>query len=128
MSVLDELPEDYLEIHAIVESAVKAALSAAKPGVMAKDVDAAARNVIKEAGYGEYFVHRLGHGLGIDIHEQPYITATSEVILDEGMVFSIEPGIYIPGKFGVRLEEIVILRANGPEILSELTRELKMLN
>ena len=128
MSVLGELPEDYLEIHAIVESAVKAALSAAKPGVMAKDVDAAARNVIKEAGYGEYFVHRLGHGLGIDIHEQPYITATSEVILDEGMVFSIEPGIYIPGKFGVRLEEIVILRANGPEILSELTRELKMLN
>jgi Xaa-Pro aminopeptidase len=127
MSVLGELPEDYLEIHAIVESAVKAALSAAKPGVMAKDVDAAARNVIKEAGYGEYFVHRLGHGLGIDIHEQPYITATSEVILDEGMVFSIEPGIYLPGRFGVRLEEIVILRANGPEILSELTRELKIL-
>jgi Xaa-Pro aminopeptidase len=94
---------------------------------MAKDVDAAARNVIKEAGYGEYFVHRLGHGLGIDIHEQPYITATSEVILDEGMVFSIEPGIYLPGRFGVRLEEIVILRANGPEILSELTRELKIL-
>ncbi len=127
MSVLGEPPEGYLEIHAIVERAVQAALSAARPGVMAKDVDAAARNVITEAGYGEFFVHRTGHGLGIDIHEPPYITATSEVELDEGMVFSIEPGIYLQGRFGVRLEEIVILRANGPEILSELTRKLNII-
>ena len=126
MSVLGEPPEGYLEIHAIVERAVQAAMSAAKPGVMAKDVDAAARGVIAEAGYGEFFVHRTGHGLGIDIHEPPYITATSEVILDEGMVFSIEPGIYLQGRFGVRLEEIVILRADGPEILSELTRDLNI--
>ena len=123
MSVLGEPPEGYLEIHAIVERAVQAALSTAKPGVMAKDVDAAARGVITEAGYGEFFVHRTGHGLGIDIHEPPYITATSEVVLDEGMVFSIEPGIYLQGRFGVRLEEIVILRADGPEILSELARD-----
>ena len=127
MSVLGKPPEGYLEIHAIVERAVQAAMSAAKPGVMAKEVDAAARNVITEAGYGDYFVHRTGHGLGIDIHEPPYITATSEVILDEGMVFSIEPGIYLQGRFGVRLEEIVILRADGPEILSELTRELNII-
>jgi len=127
MSVIGEPPEGYLEIHAIVERAVQAALSAARPGVMAKDVDAAARNVITEAGYGEFFVHRTGHGLGIDIHEPPYITATSEVVLDEGMVFSIEPGIYLQGRFGVRLEEIVILRSNGPEILSELTRELNLI-
>ena len=123
MSVLGEPPEGYLEIHAIVERAVQAAMAAAKPGVMAKEVDAAARGVITEAGYGDYFVHRTGHGLGIDIHEPPYITATSEVVLDEGMVFSIEPGIYLQGRFGVRLEEIVILRSNGPEILSELSRE-----
>jgi len=123
MSVLGEPPKDYLEVHAIVERAVQAAMAAAKPGVMAKDVDAAARGVITEAGYGEFFVHRTGHGLGIDIHEPPYITATSEVVLDEGMVFSIEPGIYLQGRFGVRLEEIVILRADGPEILSELTRK-----
>ena len=123
MSVVGEPPEGYLEIHAIVERAVQAAMAAARPGVMAKEVDAAARGVITEAGYGDYFVHRTGHGLGIDIHEPPYITATSEVILDEGMVFSIEPGIYLQGRFGVRLEEIVILRANGPEILSELSRE-----
>ena len=127
MSVLGYPPEGYLEIHAIVERAVQAALSAARPGVIAKDVDAAARNVITEAGYGEFFVHRTGHGLGIDIHEPPYITATSEVVLDEGMVFSIEPGIYLQGRFGVRLEEIVILRADGPEILSELTRELNVI-
>ena len=127
MSVLGEPPEGYLEIHEIVERAVQAALSVAKPGVMAKEVDAAARNVIAEAGYGEFFVHRTGHGLGIDIHEPPYITATSEVVLDEGMVFSIEPGIYLQGRFGVRLEEIVILRADGPEILSELTRELNLI-
>ncbi len=94
---------------------------------MAKDVDAAARNVITEAGYGEFFVHRTGHGLGIDIREPPYITATSEVVLDEGMVFSIEPGIYLQGKFGVRLEEIVILRNDGPEILSELSRNLNII-
>ena len=123
MSVVGEPPEGYLEIHAIVERAVQAAMAAARPGVMAKEVDAAARGVITEAGYGDYFVHRTGHGLGIDIHEPPYITATSEVVLDEGMVFSIEPGIYLQGRFGVRLEEIVILRANGPEILSELSRE-----
>ena len=127
MSVLGEPPEGYLEIHAIVERAVQAAMAAAKPGAMAKDVDAAARGVITEAGYGEFFVHRTGHGLGIDIHEPPYITATSEVILDEGMVFSIEPGIYLQSRFGVRLEEIVILRADGPEILSELTRELNII-
>jgi Xaa-Pro aminopeptidase len=127
MSVLGEPPEGYLEIHAIVERAVQAALSTAKPGVKAKDVDAAARGVITEAGYGEFFVHRTGHGLGIDIHEPPYITATSEVLLDEGMVFSIEPGIYLQGRFGVRLEEIVILRADGPEILSELSRNLNII-
>ena len=127
MSVLGHPPEDYLEIHAIVERAVQAALSAARPGVIAKDVDAAARNVITEAGYGEFFVHRTGHGLGIDIHEPPYITATSEVVLDEGMVFSIEPGIYLQGRVGVRLEEIVILRADGPEILSELNRNLNII-
>ena len=127
MSVLGHPPEGYLEIHAIVERAVKAALSVARPGVMAKDVDAAARSVITEAGYGEFFVHRTGHGLGIDIHEPPYITAASEVLLDEGMVFSIEPGIYLQGRFGVWREEIVFLRAVGPEILSELTRELNLI-
>jgi len=85
---------------------------------------AAARDVIAEGGYGDCFMHRTGHGLGIDVHEPPYITSVSETVLDTGMVFSIEPGIYLPGRFGIRLEEIVILRDDGPEILSELPRAL----
>jgi Xaa-Pro aminopeptidase len=124
MAVIGHAPEGYEEVHAIVERAVCAALAAARPGVRAMDVDAAARNVIAEAGYGEYFVHRLGHGLGIEVHEPPYLTSTSQTVLDEGMVFSIEPGIYLPGRFGLRLEDIVILRADGPEILSSLPRDL----
>jgi Xaa-Pro aminopeptidase len=124
MAAVGRPPEGYGQIHTIVEKAVQAALKAAKPGVLAKDVDAAARRVIADAGYGEYFVHRTGHGMGIDGHEPPYITSTSETVLEEGMVFSIEPGIYIPGRFGIRLEEIVILRGDGPEILSTLPRDL----
>ncbi len=123
MAVVGHTPDGYLEVHEIVDQAVRAALAAARPGARAKDIDAAARDVITDAGYGEYFVHRTGHGLGVEVHEPPYITATSETVLEEGMVFSIEPGIYLPGRFGIRLEEIVILRANGPEIFSELPRD-----
>ena len=124
MAAVGRPPEGYGQIHTIVEKAVQAALRMARPGVKASEVDAAARNVIADAGYGEYFVHRTGHGMGIDGHEPPYITATSDTVLEEGMVFSIEPGIYIPGRFGIRLEDIVILRADGPEILSALPRDL----
>ena len=115
-------------IHQIVEDAVCAALAVAKPGQICKNVDKAARDVIEKAGFGKYFVHRTGHGLGSEIHEPPFITSTSETSLEPGMVFSIEPGIYMPDKFGVRLEEIVILGDNGPEILSKISRELKVIN
>ncbi|MEQ8297821.1 MAG: Xaa-Pro peptidase family protein [Nitratireductor sp.] len=124
MAVVGRPPEGYGQIHTIVEKAVQAAMKAARPGVKASAVDAAARTVIADAGYGEYFVHRTGHGMGIDGHEPPYITATADTVLEEGMVFSIEPGIYLPGRFGIRLEEIVVLRADGPEILSGLPRDL----
>lgn len=124
MAAIGHPPEGYKEVHAIVDAAVKAALAAARPGVTAKTVDAAARNVIATAGYADYFVHRTGHGLGIEVHEPPYITSVSETILEAGMVFSIEPGIYLEGRFGIRLEEIVILRDDGPEILSSLPRDL----
>jgi Xaa-Pro aminopeptidase len=117
-----EAPEDFAKVAAVLERAVTAAIAAAKPGVPASDVDKAARDVITEAGYGEYFLHRTGHGLGIDIHEPPYITGTSDGKLMEGNVFSIEPGIYLAGRFGVRLEEIVIVRGNRAEVLSELPR------
>lgn len=126
MAVIGRPPEGYGQIHTIVERAVQAALAAVRPGVKASDVDAAARRVIADAGYGDYFVHRTGHGLGVDIHEPPYITATSEAVLQEGMVFSIEPGIYLPGRFGIRLEDIVIVRAEGPEVLSGLSREVRV--
>ena len=123
MIVIGAPPEGYEEVHAIVEEAVQAVMAAARPGVRARVVDDAARQVITEAGYGDYFVHRTGHGMGVEGHEPPYITATSEVVLETGMVFSIEPGIYLPGRFGIRLEDIVILRENGPEILSDLPRD-----
>ena len=119
MAVVGSAPEGYGQIHSIVEKAVQAALKAARPGVLAKDVDAAARNVIADAGYGEYFVHRTGHGMGIDGHEPPYITATSETVLEEGMVFSIEPGIYLPGKFGIRLEDCFHMTAAGPRFFTQ---------
>jgi len=106
-----------------VGGAGEAALAAARRGVQAHRVGAAARQVITDAGYGDHFVHRTGHGLGTEVHEPPYISAASQTVLDEGMVFSIEPGIYLPGRFGLRLEEIVILRADGPEILSTLPRD-----
>ncbi len=128
MSSIGSPPKDYGWIHQIVEEATCAALTAAVPGEIAKNVDKAAREVIEKAGFGKYFVHRTGHGLGTEIHEPPFITSTSETILEQGMVFSVEPGIYMPGKFGVRLEEIVILQDDGPEILSKIPRELKIIN
>ena len=128
MAVMGHAPDGYSEVHAIVERAVQAALAAARPGVAAHVVDDAARGVIADAGYGEYFVHRTGHGMGIEVHETPYVTASSQTVLEEGMVFSIEPGIYLPGRFGIRLEDIVILRGDGPEILSTLPRDLKVIH
>lgn len=128
MALIGDGPEGYAEVHAVVDRAVQAALEAARPGVKAHVVDDAARGVIAEAGYGDYFVHRTGHGLGTEVHEPPFITASSQTVLDEGMVFSIEPGIYLPGRFGIRLEEIVILRKDGPEIFSDLPRTPEKLN
>ena len=114
----------FLEVAAVVEGAVQAALNAARPGMAAADLDKVARDHIAAAGYGPQFLHRLGHGLGIDVHEPPYISAANPAPLAAGNVFSIEPGIYLDGKFGIRLEDIVILREDGPEIFSGLSRDL----
>ncbi len=127
MASLGAPSELYETIHDIVEAAVVAAMKAAKPGVKAHVVDDAAREVIIKAGYDEYFMHRTGHGMGVEIHETPYITASSQTVLEAGMVFSIEPGIYLPGKFGLRLEDIVILREDGPEIFSSLPRDVRVI-
>jgi len=127
MSIIGPPTKNYVLVHQIVEDATCAALAAAYPGEIAKNVDKAAREVIEKAGFGKYFIHRTGHGLGTEIHEPPFITSTSETILESGMVFSIEPGIYMPDKFGVRLEEVIILKDSGPEILSKVPRELKVI-
>ncbi len=128
MASMGPASSDYHKIHEIVEAAVQAALGAAKPGVKAHVVDDAARTVISDAGYGDKFVHRTGHGMGVEIHETPYITSSSQTVLDEGMVFSIEPGIYLPNQFGLRLEDIVILNKDGPEIFSQLPRDLHIID
>ena len=122
MAVVGELPEGYAEIHEIVEDALESGRAAIRDGAIAAEVDAATRSVIENAGYGKFFVHRTGHGLGVEVHEPPYLTAGSDEILRAGMVFSVEPGIYLPGKFGVRLEEIITLKEDGPKILSSLPR------
>lgn len=124
MVCLGTPPDGYQKVHDTVEAAVSAALSAIRPGVEARTIDATARDIITDAGYGEYFTHRTGHGLGSEVHEPPYITAHNTLILEEGMVFTVEPGIYLPGRFGVRLEEVAVVTADGCSILSSLSRNL----
>ncbi|MCC5976235.1 MAG: M24 family metallopeptidase, partial [Rubellimicrobium sp.] len=120
MAVLGDGPAGYDEVHAVVEAAVQAALGICRPGVRASELDRAARAVIEEAGFGPQFMHRLGHGMGLEGHEPPWISESSDAILQPGMVFSIEPGIYLEDRFGLRLEDIVILQEDGPEVLSRL--------
>jgi Xaa-Pro aminopeptidase len=124
MACLGAAPEGYAEVHAVVEAAVQAALDAIRPGVEAGRIDAAARDVIRAAGFADFFTHRTGHGLGCEIHEPPYVTASSGTVLEEGMVFTVEPGIYLPGRFGIRLEEVAVVTSSGCETLSGLPRSL----
>ena len=112
------------EVYAIVRAAQQAAFEAVRPGAAAQDVDRAARAVITEAGYGERFVHRTGHGIGLEVHEPPYIVEGNETPLEAGMTFSDEPGIYLEGRFGVRIEDQVAVTARGAERLNEASREL----
>lgn len=112
-------PEEFRAILDVVRSAQSAALSMMRPGVPCGEVDEAARSVIREAGYGEFFTHRLGHGLGREIHEPPYLVSGSRVELAPGDVVTVEPGIYLPGRFGARWEDDVRVTEEGIEILSE---------
>ncbi|MFC4409794.1 M24 family metallopeptidase [Chungangia koreensis] len=116
--------EEQKVIYETVRKAEQAAVDAVKPGVLAKDLDKLARDIITEAGYGEYFTHRLGHGLGISVHEFPSVTATNEMALKEGMVFTIEPGIYKTGVAGVRIEDDVVVTKDGVEVLTKFPKEL----
>jgi len=119
-----EPSDEEREVYAIVRAAQQAAFEAVRPGAAAQDVDRAARAVITEAGYGERFVHRTGHGIGLEVHEPPYIVEGNETPLEAGMTFSDEPGIYLQGRFGVRIEDQVAVTAQGAERLNEASREL----
>jgi Xaa-Pro aminopeptidase len=112
----------YREVHKVVRAAQRAGIAAVRPGVTAASVDAAARAVIDAAGYGSYFIHRTGHGIGLDGHEDPYIVAGNEQLIEPGMAFSIEPGIYLPGEFGVRIEDIVVCTEDGADRMNRSPR------
>ena len=117
-------PADFVEAFAVLRAAQDAGCAAAAPGVPAQDVDAAARAVIAQAGYGERFIHRTGHGIGLETHEDPYLVAGNEERLGAGMVFSVEPGIYTPGRWGSRIEDIVAVTADGAERLNHAVLDL----
>jgi Xaa-Pro aminopeptidase len=110
--------------YSILQRAQRAAFEAVRPGVTAEQVDAAARDVLVEAGLGDYFVHRTGHGIGLSVHEEPYIVAGNDLTLVAGMAFSIEPGIYFPGRWGARVEDIVIVTEDGALSVNNRPHEL----
>ncbi|MFF2755189.1 M24 family metallopeptidase [Psychrobacillus sp. NPDC058041] len=119
---------DKREVYETVRRAEEAAVNAVKPGITAMALDKIARDVITEAGYGEYFTHRLGHGLGISVHEFPSITGVNDMKLETGMVFTIEPGIYHPDITGVRIEDDVVVTEDGVEVLTKFPKELIILS
>jgi Xaa-Pro dipeptidase len=115
------------EIYDTVLKAQLAAIEASKPGATAAEVDLTARRIIAEAGYGEYFPHRLGHGLGISVHEYPSMTETNQLVIEEGMVYTIEPGIYVPNVAGVRIEDDIYITADGANVLTKFPKELQII-
>ncbi|AAV27669.1 aminopeptidase P family protein [Mesomycoplasma hyopneumoniae] len=117
-SYLGQISEKKLEILEIVEKAAEIGRKKVAPGVKASEIDLACRNFITEQGYGKYFIHSTGHGVGIDIHELPVVSSTSQTILEPGMVITVEPGIYIPGLGGARIEDVVLVTENGFRTLS----------
>ena len=116
--------EEQRTVYEPVRRANEAAIAVVKPGVAFKEIDLAARKVIEDAGYGEYFTHRTGHSIGMKEHEQPPVSSECEVIAKPGMIFSIEPGIYLPGKFGVRVEDLVLVTEDGCEVLNKYPKDL----
>jgi Xaa-Pro aminopeptidase len=121
----DTPPADFADYYQVLLAAQKASCDFVRPGVTSHAVDA--RDVIAEAGYGDLFIHRTGHGIGLEEHEEPYIVAGSEVVLEPGMCFSIEPGIYSAGRHGARIEDIVVVTEDGVERLDTIDRDLVVL-
>jgi Xaa-Pro aminopeptidase len=118
---------EFVRAYEAVRAANQAAFDVVRPGVACQEVDRAARAVLTEAGYGDAFIHRTGHGLGLSLHEEPYLIEGNTLPLEEGMVFSDEPGVYFPGKFGIRIEDTVVCTADGGRRLNEATRTLRVM-
>ena len=121
-----EVDEEYKKIHQIVQDANAAGRAAGKPGVPCANVDKAARDVIVKAGYGVYFTHRTGHGIGMEGHEEPYMRGDNMQLLEPGMAFTVEPGIYLPNRNGVRIEDNVVITETGADVLSDMPREIRI--
>jgi Xaa-Pro dipeptidase len=121
-----EVEAEYAKIHQIVQEANAAGRAAGKPGVPCAEVDKAARAVIEGAGYGKYFTHRTGHGIGMEAHEHPYMRGDNMQLLESGMAYTVEPGIYLPGRNGVRVEDNLVVTETGSESLSDLPREMRV--
>lgn len=121
-----EVEGEFAKIHKIVQAANAAGREAGRPGVPCANVDNAAREVIEKAGYGEYFTHRTGHGLGMEAHEHPYMRGDNMQLLEVGMAYTVEPGIYLPGRNGVRVEDDMVVMETGTESLTSLPREMRV--
>lgn len=126
--VVGEPPAEFLDSYAVLQRAQAEAVAHVRPGVTCASVDAAAREVIAAAGYGERFIHRTGHGIGLDVHEEPYIVGGNDLPLEPGMAFSVEPGIYQAGRWGARIEDIVVVTSDGVEPLNARPHELVVLD
>ncbi len=120
-----DISQEARKVYEIVKEANENAFQAVRAGVRARDIDHSARSIIESYGYGKYFMHRTGHGLGLDVHEEPFITPTNELVLKDRMAFTIEPGIYLSGKFGVRIEDDVVIMNGKGMRLTEADRNLK---
>ncbi len=116
--------KEEIAVHALVEEANRVGRSVVGPGVPCQEVDRWSRSVIASAGYGRFFIHRTGHGIGLEVHEHPYMVEGNDLLMQPGMAFSIEPGIYLPGKFGVRIEDIVVCTESGVDVLNQADRGL----
>lgn len=122
-----EVSDRQRQVYELVRRANEAAEAAARPGVPLSELDGIARKVITDGGFGPYFTHRLGHGCGIDCHEPPDVSGASDAVCAPGMVFSVEPGIYLPGEFGVRIEDLVMVTEDGCEVLNKYPKELRVI-
>jgi Xaa-Pro aminopeptidase len=124
--VVRQHPREFDHVYEVVREAQDRAFRAVKPGVPAEEIDRAAREVIETAGFGDLFVHRTGHGIGLEVHEEPYLVGGNRQPLRPGMCFSIEPGIYLEGRFGVRIEDIVAVTEDGAQRLNHAERDLQV--